>query len=210
MQIQFPPEAFLRQDETPDEQFYEYPRFVAHIDDGAIAAVTQLYREYFAPNSAILDLMSSWISHLPNDVVYRRVVGLGMNREELSRNKQLTSFIVQNLNTTPTLPFSDEEFDGAGCCVSIDYLTNPVAVLREVGRVLKPNAPFVVTFSNRCFPTKAIAAWLYTSDEDHLHLVAAFFRAAGNWTDIELLNRSPKRGDPLYAVVAKRAPSAHA
>ncbi len=202
-----PKEAFLRQDESPDELFYSVPRFVTHIDEGAIAAVTQLYREYFPPDSAILDLMSSWVSHLPEEVQYQRVVGLGMNREELAANPRLSEFVVQNLNVNPTLPFKDEEFDGAGICVSIDYLTNPVAVLREVGRVLKPDAPLVITFSNRCFPTKAILIWLYTNDVQHQYLVKRFLEKAGNWYRIELLNRSPKQGDPLYAVVARRLPS---
>ncbi len=202
-----PKEAFLRQDESPDELFYSLPRFVTHIDEGAIAAVTQLYREYFPPDSAILDLMSSWVSHLPEEVQYQRVVGLGMNREELAANPRLSEFVVQNLNVNPILPFKDSEFDGAGICVSIDYLTNPVAVLREVGRVLKPDAPLVITFSNRCFPTKAILIWLYTNDVQHQYLVKRFLEKAGNWYRIELLNRSPKQGDPLYAVVARRLPS---
>ncbi len=202
-----PKEAFLRQDESPDELFYSVPRFVTHIDEGAIAAVTQLYREYFPPDSAILDLMSSWVSHLPEEVQYQRVVGLGMNREELAANPRLSEFVVQNLNVNPILPFKDSEFDGAGICVSIDYLTNPVAVLREVGRVLKPDAPLVITFSNRCFPTKAILIWLYTNDVQHQYLVKRFLEKAGNWYRIELLNRSPKQGDPLYAVVARRLPS---
>jgi SAM-dependent methyltransferase len=202
-----PKEAFLRQDESPDELFYSVPRFVTHIDEGAIAAVTQLYREYFPPDSAILDLMSSWVSHLPEEVQYQRVVGLGMNREELAANPRLSEFVVQNLNLNPILPFKNSEFDGAGICVSIDYLTNPVAVLREVGRVLKPDAPLVITFSNRCFPTKAILIWLYTNDVQHQYLVKRFLEKAGNWYRIELLNRSPKQGDPLYAVVARRLPS---
>ncbi|RFM23099.1 MAG: methyltransferase domain-containing protein [Candidatus Thermochlorobacter aerophilum] len=202
-----PKEAFLRQDESPDELFYSVPRFVTHIDEGAIAAVTQLYREYFPPNSVILDLMSSWVSHLPEEVQYQRVVGLGMNREELAANPRLSEFVVQNLNVNPILPFKDSEFDGAGICVSIDYLTNPVAVLREVGRVLKPDAPLVITFSNRCFPTKAILIWLCTNDVQHQYLVKYFLEKAGNWYRIELLDRSPKQGDPLYAVVARRLPS---
>ncbi|MCS7012417.1 MAG: methyltransferase domain-containing protein [Chloroherpetonaceae bacterium] len=201
-----PKAAFLRQDNSPDEIFYSIPRFVTHIDDGAIAAVTQLYREYFPPDSAILDLMSSWVSHLPEEISYRRVVGLGMNREELAANPRLTEFVVHNLNTNPKLPFGDEEFDAAGICVSIDYLIDPIAVLRDLGRVMKPNAPVVITFSNRCFPTKAILIWLYTDDLQHLHLVKRFLEEAGNWYQIECLDRSPAQGDPLYAVVARRKP----
>lgn len=200
-----PPDAFRRQDETPDADFYRHPRFVTHIDAGAIAAVTQLYREYFAPGTALLDLMSSWVSHLPPEVTYRRVVGLGLNAAELQANPRLTAHVVQDLNQTPALPFADAEFDGAGICVSIDYLTQPVAVLRELARVLRPEAPLVITFSNRCFPSKAIAAWHALDDRGHLALVRQFLLAAGGWHGIELLDRSPApgRSDPLFAVVAR-------
>ncbi|MBT2559146.1 methyltransferase domain-containing protein [Hymenobacter sp. ISL-91] len=200
-------DLFRRQDETPDAEFYQHPRFVAHIDEAAIAAVTQLYREYFRPNSALLDLMSSWISHLPADVAYSRVVGLGMNAAELRANPRLNAHVVQDLNAQPRLPFQNQEFDGAAICVSIDYLTQPVAVLRELARVLRPGAPLVITFSNRCFPSKAIAAWHALDDHGHLALVQRFLEEAGGWQPIELLDRSPApgRSDPLYAVVARVA-----
>src|SRR5919199_934566 len=154
-----PAEAFRRYDETPDEEFYKIPRLVTHIDELAIAAVTQLYREFFPAGGEILDLMSSWVSHLPEEIRYERVVGLGMNEVELKRNPRLNEYVVQDLNANPKLPFGEAEFDGVGICVSIDYLTNPVAVLREVGRVLRLGSPIIVTFSNRCFPTKAVAIW---------------------------------------------------
>ena len=206
----FPASAFRRQDETPDAEFYHDPRFVTHIDDRAIAAVTQLYREHFPADGAILDLMSSWVSHLPPDVPYRRVVGLGMNAAELRGNPRLAAHVVQDLNQQPFLPFEDDEFDGAAICVSIDYLTQPVAVLRELVRVLRPGAPLVITFSNRCFPSKAIAAWHHLDDRGHLALVRQYLLAAGGWHAIELLDRSPLppgRSDPLYALVARVGPA---
>ena len=201
----FPAHAFRRQDETPDTEFYAFPRFVTHIDDAAIAAVTQLYREYFRPGTHLLDLMSSWVSHLPPDVAYVSVTGLGLNAAELARNPRLTTALVQDLNQNPILPFADQEFDGAAICVSIDYLTQPVAVLRELARVLRPEAPLVISFSNRCFPSKAIAAWHALDDRGHLALVRQFLVAAGGWQAIELLDRSPAPGrfDPLFAVVAR-------
>ena len=200
-----PEEGFRRTDETPDEEFYRTPRLVTHIDEGAIAAVTQLYREEFPRWGEILDLMSSWVSHLPAEVEYRRVIGLGMNEVELRRNERLDSYIVQNLNTNPLLPLGTGEFDGAGICVSIDYLTRPVEVLREVGRVLKVGAPLVVTFSNRCFPTKAVEIWHRLDDAGHMQLVEDYFREAGNFEDVRGLDRSPRRmfSDPLYAVVGE-------
>jgi SAM-dependent methyltransferase len=204
---QIPEEAFRRTDETPDEEFYRTPRLVTHIDEGAIAAVTQLYREFFPVGGEILDLMSSWISHLPPEVSYRRVIGLGMNEVELRRNERLDSYIVQNLNTNPGLPFGRAEFDGVGICVSIDYLTRPVEVLREVGRVLKVGAPQIVTFSNRCFPTKAVEIWHQLDDHGHVRLVEGYLKEAGNFRKVRSLDRSPRRlfSDPLYAVVGESA-----
>jgi SAM-dependent methyltransferase len=200
-----PEEAFRRTDESPDEEFYRTPRLVTHIDEGAIAAVTQLYRELFPSGGEILDVMSSWVSHLPPEVEYRRVIGLGMNEVELRRNERLDSYAVQNLNTNPELPFGEAEFDGVGICVSIDYLTRPVEVLREVGRVLKSGAPLVVSFSNRCFPTKAVEIWHRLDDAGHVRLVEGYLREAGNFKNVRGLDRSPRRmfGDPLYAVVGE-------
>jgi SAM-dependent methyltransferase len=200
-----PEEAFRRTDEAPDEEFYRTPRLVTHIDDQAIAAVTQLYREFFSAGGEILDLMSSWVSHLPPEIEYRRVIGLGMNEVELRRNDRLHSFVVQNLNINPRLAFGDAEFDGCGICVSIDYLTRPIEVLREVGRVLKVGSPTIISFSNRCFPSKAVAIWHQLDDRGHMRLVERYLKEAGNFDNIRSLDRSPRRlvGDPLYAVVAE-------
>ena len=183
---------------------------MTHIDEGAIAAVTQLYREYFPAGGAVLDLMSSWISHLPAEVGYRRVAGLGMNEVELAANPRLTERVVHNLNREPRLPYGQAEFDAAGLCVSVDYLTQPVAVLREAGRVLRRGAPLVITFSNRCFPTKAVAIWHELDDVGRVELVARLLAEAGNWDGIARWDRSPRwRGDPLFAVVARsRGPAA--
>ena len=207
MKDDLPAGAFQRLDETPDTEFYAAPRLVTHIDDGAIAAVTTLYREYFPAGGAILDLMSSWVSHLPAEASYRRVTGLGMNADELAANPRLDAWVVHDLNAEPRLPFADGEFDAAGCCVSIDYLVRPVEVLRDLARVLRPCAPVVITFSNRRFPTKVIALWEALDDAGHAQLVAHYLRAAGGWTDMMGLDRSPGVGDPLLAVVARRAAS---
>jgi SAM-dependent methyltransferase len=200
-----PADAFGRYDETPDEEFYVAPRLVTHIDDRAIAAVTQLYRELFPPGGEVLDLMSSWVSHLPPEVRYGRVVGLGMNEVELSKNPRLDEYVVQNLNRDPRLPFGDAEFDGVGICVSVDYLTDPVSLLREAGRVLKVGSPVVTTFSNRCFPTKAVAIWRQLDDQGHIRLVERYLQESGNFRNVRALDRSPRRhfSDPLYAVVGE-------
>lgn len=202
---QLPPTYFQRPDESSDEQFYQQARLVTHIDDAAIGAVTQLYRELLPAGGMILDLMSSWVSHLPPESSYRQVVGLGMNADELAANPRLDQRLVQNLNRAPHLPFEADTFDGATICVSVQYLQQPVVVFREIGRVLRPDAPLIVTFSNRCFPTKAVAIWQSLDDRGHGELVRRYFEEAGNWRAIEVLDRSPRRwrGDPLYAVVGR-------
>jgi SAM-dependent methyltransferase len=200
----FPPEAYAREDESSDLHFYVAPRRVVHIDDGAIAALGRLYAEALPAGGRLLDLMSSWRSHLPEAVRAREVVGLGLNAEEMADNPRLTRALVHDLNRDPRLPFADAEFDGAMCAVSIQYVIHPMRVFGEVRRVLRPGAPFVVSFSNRCFPTKAVAVWLTTTDPQHLMLVRSYFEAAGGWTDLAAEDRSPAGdGDPLYAVWAR-------
>jgi SAM-dependent methyltransferase len=201
-----PPDAYAREDESPDPGFYGFPRRVVHIDDGAIAALGRLYADVLPTGGRLLDLMSSWRSHLPADAQFREVVGLGMNAEEMGDNPQLAKSVVHDLNRDPRLPFGDAEFDGAMCAVSIQYVTHPVLVFRELHRVLRPGAPFVVSFSNRCFPTKAVAVWLGTTDHQHVMLVRSYFEGAGGWRDVQPEDRSPDgNGDPLYAVWARTA-----
>jgi SAM-dependent methyltransferase len=197
------PLAFTRDDESPDDQFYSFARKVVHIDDGAIAALGALYAEVLPKDGRLLDLMSSWRSHLPRGLRAGAVVGLGMNAEEMADNPQLATHVVHDVNRASRLPFANAEFDGAMCAVSIQYVVHPVLLLREVRRVLKPGAPFVVSFSNRCFPTKAVAVWLDTTDEQHVALVRSYFHAAGGFTDIQDAERTAGRGDPLYAVWAR-------
>lgn len=202
-----PPALFRRADESSDAAFYAQPRLVAHIEPETIAAVTQLYRERLPAGGAVLDLMSSWISHLPPEMQFERVSATGMNRVELEANPRLTDFAVHDLNADPRLPFGEAEFDAATCCVSVQYLTRPVEVFAEVARVCRAGAPFIVTFSNRCFPTKAVAAWQMLDAAGHLDLVAHYFASTpGLWTSIEKLDRTtPGAPEPLLAVVARRS-----
>jgi SAM-dependent methyltransferase len=201
-----PPSAYTREDAAPDPAFYVVPRKVVHIDDGAIAALGRLYAEVLPPGGRLLDLMSSWRTHLPVGLRAAAVTGLGLNDEEMADNPQLTGHVVHDVNAEPRLPFADETFDGAMCAVSIQYVTHPLRLFREVHRVLRPGAPFVVAFSNRCFFTKAVAVWLDTTDEQHVTLVRTYFERAGGWRDVTAADRSPG-GDanPLYAVWAVRA-----
>ncbi len=195
--------AFDKADRAPDSLFYEQPRFVEHIDPGAIATVERIYREVLPQGGAVLDLMSSWVSHFPGDARYASVTGHGMNAAELAANARLTDWFVQDLNAEPTLPLEDQIFDAACICVSVQYLQRPVEVFAEVARVLRAGAPFVVSFSNRCFPTKAVAIWQALSGRDQQRLVAAYMREAG-FASIVLQEAVPPRGDPLWAVIGTR------
>ena len=201
----FPPAAYEREDESPDARFYDVPRRVVHIDDGAIAALGRLYADVLPPGGRLLDLMSSWRSHLPAGFRAGEVVGLGLNAAEMADNPQLTRYVVHDVNREARLPFDDATFDGAACAVSIQYATQPVRLFGEVARVLRAGAPFLVSFSNRCFPTKAVAVWLAATDAQHVQLVQTYFEASGGWTEVSTENRSPgPDGDPLYAVWARR------
>ncbi len=197
----FPDGFFTRFDDDDDRRFYGVPRLVQHIDDGAIAAVRDLYDE-LGLYGEVLDLCSSWVSHLARTP--QRLVVLGMNSLELERNPQAKEWVVHDLNCDPVLPFGDASFDGAMCTVSVDYLVRPFEVFDEVSRVLRPGAAFVCTFSNRCFPTKAIRGWLATDDEFHMRLVAEYFLRSRGW-DPPRIEQRPTPGDPLYAVWAHRS-----
>jgi len=192
--------AFEKADPSSDAEFYVPPRFVTHSDDGAIATVTQIYRQTLPAGGAVLDLMSSWVSHLPEDVEFASVVGHGMNVQELAANPRLSRWFVQDLNLEPTLPLDDGAFDSACLCVSVQYLQRPVEVFREVARVLRRGAPFVVAFSNRCFPTKAVAIWQALSGPDQQRLVGNYMQAAG-FNKIADHASTPMQGDPLWVVV---------
>lgn len=203
---------FARSDEGEDTVFYQAPRLVDHLDRTALGEVRSLYARFLRPGMRVLDLMSSWTSHLPADQGLE-VTGLGMNREELARNPLLSERVVRDLNLDPSLPFGDAAFDLALCTVSVEYLVRPVEVLREVARVLRPGAPFVLTFSERWFPPKVVRLWTELHPFERMGLVLAYFRRAGGYT---ALNTESVRGllrpeddkyaattplsDPVYAV----------
>ena len=201
----FPPGFFDRQDDTDDAVFYRGPRFVTHLDDGAVAAVGALYAE-LGVDGDVLDLMSSWVSHLLTRP--RSLTVLGLNADELAANPMATARVVQDLNTSTQLPYADACFDAVLNCVSVDYLVRPVEVHTEVARVLRPGGVSVCTFSNRCFPSKAVRGWRSTDDETHGEVVAAYHRLAGGFDEPVVEQRlDGRRGDPLWAVWARRTSS---
>ena len=197
---------FAKEDTSDDSLFYEIPRLVTHIDDNACMVLKGYYRSLLKDGDAVLDLMSSWVSHLPEDINYSKVSAQGMNKVELEANPQLTDFIVQNLNTNQVLPYGDEEFDLCTIAVSVQYLTSPVRVFEEIARVLKPNGKCCVSFSNRMFPTKAILAWRMSSNEDHCNLVSQYFKKTEIFAEVKVERLVEENGyyDPLFAVIGKK------
>ena len=199
-----------RYDESSDFLFYAQPRFVRHIDDDAIAALTKYYAKVFPASGqkdvALLDVCSSWISHYPEGYEAGRISGLGMNEDELQKNPILTDYVVRDLNENPSLPYEDNTFDVVTNAVSVDYLTRPLEMMKEVNRVLKPGGLAVMSFSNRCFPTKAVSIWTATGDLDHIWIVGGYYHFAGGFEPPAAEDISPKPGktDPMYVVFARK------
>ncbi|MEO0867984.1 MAG: methyltransferase domain-containing protein [Cyanobacteria bacterium J06642_11] len=203
-------------DEANDSVFYSAPRFVTHVDERFIQQLTELYEERLQPNSRILDMMSSWVSHLPSDMDFERVDGHGMNEEELAKNPRLDSYFVQNLNENQTLPFEDKTFDAVLNTVSVQYLQYPEQVFAEIYRVLKPGGIAIVSFSNRMFYQKAIAAWRDSNDASHVALVTRYFESVKGFSKPEAVaNQGPAMNpllammgmassDPFYALISER------
>ena len=204
----FPPEFFRRQDESVDPLFYLQPRLVVHIDDAAIAAIGDFFRQQLPSQGVVLDLMSSWRSHLPNDLDINSLVGLGLNSIEMAQNPQLDDWVVHDLNADPALPFGDDTFDAAVVTVSIQYMVRPVEVFRDMHRVLRPGAGFHVVYSNRMFPTKAVAIWQALDDHQRGGLVAAYFLKSGGWDPprmLDITTAAPSAPtDPVYVVTAHK------
>ncbi len=200
---ELPPRAFAREDEGDDLSFYAPARLVTHIDEGAVAALTGYYRQVVPAGGVVLDLMSSWVSHLPDEVDYAEVIGHGMNEAELAANPRLHRWFVRDLNKDPTLPLEDDSLDAALCCVGVQYLQRPVAVMGEVRRALKSGAPFVVSYSNRCFPTKAVAIWRALDLQGHASLIGHYLERAGLTNVAATMLADGRRGDPLVAVAGR-------
>lgn len=211
------PEQRSKLDDGNDLEFYDVPRLVTHVDQGFIDRLTQLYREQLQPNTRILDLMSSWISHLPEEMEFEQVLGHGMNEEELAKNPRLNAYFVQNLNQNPKLSLADADFDAVLITVSIQYLQYPEAVLSEIYRILKPNGVVIISFSNRMFYQKAIAIWRDGTDTDRVNLVRQYFQSVDGFTPPEVVVHQPvlpgflqmlglAGGDPFYGVMARKLP----
>ena len=205
----FTPDLFARLDESDDALFYATARKVVHIDDRAIAAVKSFLSETLPPGGELLDVMSSWRSHLPKGLERKRVVGIGMNAEEMADNPDLDEHVVHDLNREPELPFADASFDAAVLTVSMQYLVKPIDVFRSLARCLRPTAPLVVVISHRCFPTKAVKIWNQCNTmRERMELAMAYFSYSGSFADVIGVDLRPNVAageDPVLAVVGRRA-----
>jgi SAM-dependent methyltransferase len=193
--------AFEREDTGEDERFYRAPRLVQHIDDRAMATISDLYGRLIAPGSRVLDLMSSWTSHLPEDLATAAVTGLGMNAAELARNARLSRYDVHDLNRVPRLPYPDAAFDAVICTVSVEYLTRPREVFTDVARVLAPGGIFIVTFSDRWFPTKAIRIWKELHPFERMGMVLELFHQTERFASLATFSSQgwPRPANDKYA-----------
>jgi len=212
-------DSFSRLDESDDAIFYATDRFVHHIDSLALKTVERIIGELVVEESpVILDLMAGWDSHIPLTIQAERVVGLGLNRNELSCNKALTDRVYHDLNKDHSLPFPDSTFDAVLNVVSVDYMTRPLEVFREVGRILKPGGLFLVIFSNRMFDEKAVKIWRQSGEEERILLVEEFFNRVGIFTSPQVFVSKGKPrpkddkythlgipSDPIYAVYAEKS-----
>ncbi|MCD8485600.1 MAG: class I SAM-dependent methyltransferase [Desertifilum sp.] len=209
------PDQRTKLDPTDDSDFYAFPRLVTHVDDNFIAQLTTLYRDRLKPNTRILDLMSSWVSHLPEEIQFAHVEGHGLNAEELAKNPRLDHYFVQDLNKDPKIPLADNEFDAVLNCVSVQYLQYPDAIFTEIHRILKPGGIAIISFSNRMFYQKAIQAWREGTEESRVELVKSYIQSVPGFSPPETIKRLSNTpgfmqmlgiggNDPFYAVVAQK------
>lgn len=207
------PEHRTKLDETDDQLFYQTPRFVTHVDDSFIEQLTELYRQHLQPGMRVLDLMSSWVSHLPDEIQFSHVEGHGLNAAELERNPRLDHYFVQNLNQNPQLPLADQDFDAVLITVSVQYLQYPEAIFAEIARILKPGGIVMVSFSNRMFSQKAVQIWRECSEPERVELVKRYLAAVPALEQIQAISQPSSTppwlqmlglggGDPFYAIWA--------
>jgi SAM-dependent methyltransferase/FKBP-type peptidyl-prolyl cis-trans isomerase 2 len=176
---------FSRHDDRPDTLFYTKPRFTQHIDDTAVEVVRGTYGRFLADGARVLDLMSSWQSHMPKDINFQKVVGLGLNQKELIKNPQLDDYVIHDLNANPILPFDSGTFDSVVCTVSVEYITDPLTIFQEVARILRRDGYFILMFSNRWFPPKVVRIWREIHEFERMGLVLEYFIRSRRFKELQ-------------------------
>ena len=209
----FTDRAFQRDDDRDDGHFYRTDRMVPHLDAAALEAVTEIISSLVVESRPeILDLMASWDSHLGDRLAPARVVGLGMNRNELEANPRLNAWLVHDLNREPILPFADASFDVVLNTVSVDYLTRPFEVFEEVARVLRPGGLFLVLFSNRFFSEKVVRVWREAGQQERQLLVEDYFSSCRVFdpTSSTVVQGRPRPEKDRYAYTGLPSDPVHA
>ena len=204
-----------KEDHDDDSLFYSQPRFAYHLDEAFRSRLSKLYSDYILDDSVVLDLMSSWVSHLPNNKKYKQVIGHGMNQAELERNKQLDSFWIQNLNLNQKLPFDDSTIDVCLMAAAWQYLQYPEDIAAELRRIIKRNGLLIVSFSNRAFWSKTPLIWRDGSDSQHINYIKAILTSEG-WSKFTVVAETTSAkgirsffgqiGDPFFSIIAINQP----
>ncbi len=199
-------------DSSDDQSFYNHPRYVYHISESFRNRLTDIYSEYLYDHHVILDLMSSWVSHLPNNISYKKVIGHGMNDSELSSNKRLNSFWVQDLNKSQNLPIEDSSIDVGLIVAGWQYLQYPEKVSLELSRIIKANSLLIISFTNRAFWTKSPKIWSDSSEEKRVNYVKSVLFSTG-WRVEKIYNEKTydkkffgfytSESDPFYSIIAR-------
>ena len=199
-------------DISDDHIFYQHPRYVHHLSYSFRTRLTKLYAEYLLNHYVILDLMSSWVSHLPSNIRYKKVIGHGMNESELRSNKRLDSFWVQNFNIKQNMPIEDSSIDVGLIVAGWQYLQYPEKVSLELSRIIKSDSLLIISFTNRAFWTKAPNIWTYSSEEKRMEYVNNVLNANG-WKiekiynekthDKKLFGFYSSESDPFFSVIAR-------
>ena len=205
-------------DITDDSIFYKHPRYVYHLSQSFRSRLTKLYSEYLFDHNVILDLMSSWVSHLPSKIRYKKVIGHGMNEAELNSNKRLDKFWLQNLNETQNMPIEDSSIDAGLIVAGWQYLQYPEKVALELSRIIKSNSPLIISFTNRAFWNKAPNIWTYSSEEKRIEYVHSVLTENG-WSIENIINEKTHEekffgfysqdSDPFYSVIARNNKSSN-
>tara|TARA_Y100001968_G_C19149994_1_gene615706 strand:- start:39 stop:692 length:654 start_codon:yes stop_codon:yes gene_type:complete len=200
-----------KEDNKDDEIFYSNPRFVYHLDKSFRNRLTSLYSEYLKPNTILLDLMSSWVSHLPENITFKKVLGHGLNKIELAANKRLDEYWVQNFNKDQILPLEDSSVDYCTLVAGWQYLQYPELISSELKRIIKPNGQLIISFSNRAFWQKSPRIWVEGSSLDRANYISAILVSQG-WnvptrivdenTQAKLFGFFNQQNDPFYAILA--------
>ena len=199
-------------DESNDEEFYSDPKFVYHLDANFRRYLSNVYKKEISDNSTVLDLMSSWDSYLPEDKKYIKVIGHGLNKQELENNKIFDTYWIQNFNLNQEIPLENKSVDYCLMVAAWQYLQYPENLTKEIARILNDHGKFIISFSNRAFWHKAPNIWTLSNEEERIKYVRKVLISNGfnepkiirkfNESAINFFNFFSK--DPFYCLISTK------